>query len=758
MSEATQLVEPIAPDQRDRTPAGTTKPWVYGPWIDLVVGCGAWSAPLLLVTAYVSGAKASHWSFAFYFLALLFNYPHFMATVYRAYHSYSEFTKYRIFTVHIAILLALAGLVAHLWPPLLPWIFTLYICWSPWHYTGQNFGLLMMFSRRAGLEPSETERRALHLSFVASFILLMLSFQTGTSSDSLILSLALPSKFTLPARAVLATFFIASSSWAFFSLARRNSWRTLLPTATLVTTQFLWFLLPALIELLSGKEVPQTRYSSGILAVLHSAQYLWITSYFQKKEAVAAGQSSWSFPKYLLTLVAGGIALFVPGPWIASRVFHADFATSFLTFTALVNLHHFLLDGAIWKLRDSRIAALLLGKHAGREEVASDAKQGMAASFRWLAGKSLYARSIRIAAVVLLLIWGGFDQLHFYWANVPGNISALQRAAQLNPNDSSVQIGLAKAAEAAGQNEIALAALKSAADLNPGRVAAQEAYARALITGGRDREAYEFYQQLLSRQPQNVDALVNYGLLAERLGHGAEAVDSWQRAVDLDPWQTNAELYLAQSLEQQGELQAAARHYRIYLQVVGMHPQDHSGEGPAVISALLKVADADAAAKRNKEAIAGYYAAEKFAAKAGKRSLQSLAMVHAAEVQEQMGEIADAAASYQQALLIDETEDEPRTIASDWFNFAQFLRRQKQSERLIFACLYRASDIMNTTPGEVLSAIVAAQKESAARLGAEANSVRANLSKVLSEALSLEPSAFGGRVATVAADSKTPSR
>lgn len=732
------------------SPPNTAKTWIYSPWIDLVVGCGAWSAPLLLLTAYVSGSKSSHWSFGFYLLALLFNYPHFMATVYRAYHSYSEFTKYRIFTVHIAVLLALAGLIAHLWLPLLPWIFTLYICWSPWHYTGQNFGLLMMFTRRAGLEPTENERQALYLSFIASFILLMLSFQTGSSGDSLILSLALPPKFTLPARAVLAAFFIGSSGWAVLSLARRNTWKALLPTATLVTTQFLWFLLPALIELLSGKEVPQTRYSSGILALLHSAQYLWITTYFQKKEAAAAGQSAWSFPKYLLTLVAGGIALFVPGPWIASRVFHADFATSFLTFTALVNLHHFLLDGAIWKLRDSRIASLLLSEHVDGEEVARGGKRGFVAAARWFAGTSLNARLIRIGAVVLLLVWAGFDQVHFYWANVPGSISALERAAHLNPNDSSVQMRLAKEAEAAGNHEIALAALKNAAELHPDKLSAQEAYARVLITNGHDREAYELYQKLSARQPQNVDALVNYGLLAQRLGHDEEAVDSWQRAVDLDPAQTNAQLYLAQSLEQQGELQAAARHYQVYLQVVSMHSQEHAGEGLTVISALMKVADADAAAKRNKEATQGYHAAEQFAAKMGKPSLQSLAMVHASEVQEQMGENAQAAASYQQAIFLDEAQNEPHAIASDWFNYAQFLRRQRQPERLVFACLYRAEDIMNTTPGDAFSAIVTARKESAARLGAEANNVPANLSKLLSEALSLPATAFSGPRPTTA--------
>jgi tetratricopeptide (TPR) repeat protein len=176
--------------------------------------------------------------------------------------------------------------------------------------------------------------------------------------------------------------------------------------------------------------------------------------------------------------------------------------------------------------------------------------------------------------------------------------------------------------------------------------------------------------------------------------------------------------------------------------VVSLHSTEHAGEGPIVVSSLLKVADADAAADKNKEAMEGYRAAEKFAAKLGNASLRSMAMVHAAEVQERLGETAEAAASYQQALLLDETQNEPHAAASDWFNYAQFLRRQLQPERLVFACLYRAEDLMSTTPGRELSTIVKAREESAARLGAGFRSVPANLSKLLSEALSLSASAF----------------
>ncbi|MGB9433165.1 MAG: tetratricopeptide repeat protein [Candidatus Acidiferrum sp.] len=715
--------------------------WIYGPWVDLLIGCGAWSAPLLLLSYYVSSSSTKGWSFAFYALALLFNYPHFMATVYRAYHSYDEFAKYRVFTVHVTLLLVCAGLIAHLWYPLLPWIFTLYICWSPWHYTGQNYGLLIMFARRAGLTPTEGERHALHLSFIASYLMLLFSFHTGPSSDALIISLGLPAKFTLPVRGMLGLFFLCASSWALISLARRSSWKALLPSLTLTTTQFLWFLLPAVIELLSGKEVPQTRYSSGILAVLHSAQYLWIASYYQRKEAGAIGQSSWSFSHYLLTLVAGGIALFVPGPWLASRVFHADFAASFLTFTALVNIHHFILDGAIWKLRDSRIAALLLNKSQQAPENQAEPRR-LAALFRWIAGATPAARALRVATILLLLLWGGMDQLHFYWANVSASLNSLQRAARLNPDDSSVQSRLARAADNSGNRDLALAALRRAAEVNPANISLQEAYARGLILAGHDADAYALYQKVLLRSPQNANALVNYGLLSQRLGHPEEAVDTWQRAVAADPLQSNAQLYLAQALEHRGEMQAAARHYQAYLQIVAQHPSDHPGEGLAVISALIKVADADAAAQKIPAALLGYQRAAQFSEKIKIPGLQSLALAHAADVQERAGSLGNAAQSFQEALIVDETQGDPRAAATDWYNYGQFLRRQKQPERLVFACFYRAQDLMSTTPGQELTTIASAVTASEVRLGPSARALPAQLSKLLSEALSLQPSAF----------------
>jgi len=134
--------------------------WIYNPWLDLIVGCGAWSAPLLLVAYLAASSNTLAWSVAFYGLAFVFNYPHYMATLYRAYHTSEDFHKYRVFTVHITALAVATLILSHFWIRALPWIFTLYLTWSPWHYSGQNYGLFMMFARRGGAQPSTAERRA----------------------------------------------------------------------------------------------------------------------------------------------------------------------------------------------------------------------------------------------------------------------------------------------------------------------------------------------------------------------------------------------------------------------------------------------------------------------------------------------------------------------------------------------------------------------------------------------------------------------
>lgn len=720
-------------------PAG---PWIYGPWLDLIVGCGAWSAPLLAAAFWLTQSHTHAWAVAFYFLALAFNYPHFMATVYRAYHTRADFEKYKIFTLHITLLLVLTGILLHASYRLFPWVFTLYICWSPWHYTGQNYGLLMMFARRSGAEVTKLERRSIRAAFVASYLMLLASFETGGSSDPLILSLGLPAKYTLPARVVLAAAFAVFLFFGFRRLVRRSGARAMLAPLTLAVTQFIWFVVPTLLELHADYQVPQTRYSSGILAVLHSAQYIWITSYYQQREARAAGQSNWRMAGYFLTLVAGGIALFIPGPWIVSRLLHFDFTTSFLIFTAVVNIHHFILDGALWKLRDTRVASVLIDSGKKAQEAGKKVSPEAARGF---ASRILSSPAFRVSIVALLFLWGGVDQIHFALGTHLDNLSSLQNAALMNPYDSAVQGRIGLAAAKAGNHDEAIAAFTRAVDANPHSVALQQACARAMLEDGRYQEAYERYAKMLELFPRDPNSLVNYGLLAARLGHPDDAVDSWEKAIDLDQDQPNAHLYLAEAFDQRGEPAAAARHWQAFLKFAAAHPDDPAAGTSQQISATIQLADDESRTKRPDAALLDYRSAIAMAQRAPDDKLQSLAFAHLADSQEKSGDVKSAADSYQRGLALDAKVGDPHAEALDWFNYGQFLRRRGLPDDLAYACTLHAEKMLAGSGGAELQTVKSVRAELEKHLGSKANASEHDLPALLARATELPTQSFEAR-------------
>jgi len=734
-------VEPITapPSVPSAAAPGSSGSWIYGPWLDLLIGCGAWSAPLLAVALLMTPAHSHAWAIVFYLLAIVFNYPHFMATIYRAYHTRADFEKYKFVTLHVTLLLVLTGIVMHASPRFFPWLFTLYICWSPWHYSGQNYGLLMMFARRSGAEITAGERRWLRGAFVASYLMLLASFETGGSTDPLILSLGLPTKITFPLRVALGLAFAIFTFLGFRRLIHSMGARQLIAPLTLAFTQFLWFVLPTLLELNSVSQVPQTRYSSGILAVLHSAQYIWITSYYQRREARAAGQQRWRIGAYFATLIAGGIALFIPGPWLVSYLFHYDFTTSFLIFVSLVNIHHFILDAKLWKLRDKRVAALLVDQSGKASAPITNVPSRPSSSARAVAVRVLSAPAFRISIAVLLFLWGGFDQFHFALRTDEGNLPALLRAAQINPYDSFVEERIARAETQQGQREQAVAALTRAVALNPSSIALQQSTARALIADGRYAEAYAHYQKMLERFPHDSDALTNYGLLAARLGHPEEAMDSWQKSVDVNPDQPNVHLYLAEAFDQRGEPAAAARHWNLFLQYAAVNPQA-APDAPAfsraqILAATIQLADDESRINQSAAAVARYDTAIAQAQQAGDARLESLALVHRADLQAKTGDAAAAAQSYQRALALDAPTGDAQAAALDWFDYGQFLRSQNAPDELAYASLLHAENLLNGASGSELATVQTARRQVESKMGVKAAAVaRGNLSNLLARA------------------------
>jgi tetratricopeptide (TPR) repeat protein len=713
--------------------------WVYNPWLDLVVGCGAWSAPLLLLAYYASRSSALGWSMAFYGLALVFNYPHYMATIYRAYHTAADFQKYRIFTVHITALIALTLLLSHFWFGAIPWIFTLYLVWSPWHYSGQNYGLFMMFARRGGAAPSAPGRRALYAAFLISYLILLLSFLTGPSNDPLFVSPGIPERISSVAVLLLGVAFVGCSVYGWSGLAEQVGWRRLLPALTLFSTQCLWFLLPTVLSLAEGLRVPQSRYSSGVFAVMHSAQYIWITSYYARREAGAKGAGGWRPFAYFAVLVAGGIALFVPGPWLASRLFHYDFAASFLIFTALVNIHHFILDGAIWKLRDSRIAALLLNSRERLSDATAGAGSRWGSRLRWVAGNSRPARTLRIAAAVILLAWGSIDQVHYYLALHQESLPDLERAAALDSYDSSLQTHLGWKELKEGKFQEATVAWNQALRANPTNAAPRDALLSYLTQKNRFDEAYALTTQSLRRTPKDVNLLVNHGILANQLGHGDEAIQSWKQAIALDGSQVAAYLYTAGELDREGKAEAAIPYYMMFLNKVAEAAASSRPPAHDLIAIVLRLAQCQVQANHLDQAARTYELAQKIAAQSGETKMESVSSLSEAELKAGQGKTAQALPLYQHALELDSKLDDSQATASDLYSYGLFLRDSGFAPRLAYACVLKAQSLMgNLKDTPEFNSVARAREELEKKLAAQpAAAARQNQDSALREALAL---------------------
>lgn len=724
-----------------RHPEQPSIAWIYNPWLDLIVGCGAWSAPLLLLSYSSIASNTPAWAVAFYALALFFNYPHYMATIYRAYRRAEDFEKYRIFTVHTTALVVVTLVMTHYWSALLPWLFTIYVTWSPWHYSGQNYGLLMMFARRAGADPDKRTRQALYGAFVASYLILFLGFHTGPSGDPLFRSLGIPAVVCRWEQLLLSATFVALSVYGLSRLRRQTGWRKLTPSLTLYSSQVLWFLLPSAISLFDRIDIPQTRYSSGVLAVMHSAQYLWITSYYARREArgdSAKAERSWHPLAYFGVLVVGGIALFVPGPWLASRALHRDFGTSFLIFTSLVNIHHFILDGAIWKLRDGRIAALLLNSKEQMASAVTEASGSAATAWQWITGSSVTAFRLRVSAAVLVLVWGTVDQARHYLALHSDDLNDLKRAAALDAFDSQLQARLARRELEIGNAQEAEAAWRRAIQNNPANQAARQELLKFLLDQGRFDEAFTLTEASLKYAPKDVNLLVDRGLLALQHQHSDDAVASWEQALKIDPNHSLAHFYLAREFDREGKAQPAAEHYWHYLVNIGQRPEQRPAPD-VLIGVVLRMADCQARSSQPDRAIKSYQMAQKLAQQAAQSKLESIADVNEASLQAKAGKVNEALRLYRRALELDDATSDKAAAAVDWFAYGELLENAGFPSRMAYACMVKSDMIGQTLPRAALpSSAQEARHGLETKLGAEAVSIRQNPEPALRDAFRVQ--------------------
>lgn len=358
---------------------------MHGPAWDLLVGCGLWYVLALFVFSFTGEAIRSGGAMTVIpFALLLCSTPHYGATLLRVYERREDRRGYALFAVHASIALALAFAIGVHSAWVGSWIVTIYITWSPWHYSGQNYGLAVMFLRRRGVALDRVTKRWLHASFTLSYALTFLALHSGGETTNFVpvsvdpvnyqfMRIGFPSAISDIAIVATALAYALTLIVSGTRLTRRGALRDLAPTAALIVVQALWFSIPLLLRSFAV-DAPIEPWTSSYgsyyfmwIAMGHATQYLWITSYY------ARGESNWTGPSryFAKTLLAGAAIWTVPtlifAPGLFGRLpYDGGFA---VLAAATVNIHHFVLDGAIWKLRDGRVARMLLRSRSDATEV-----------------------------------------------------------------------------------------------------------------------------------------------------------------------------------------------------------------------------------------------------------------------------------------------------------------------------------------------------------------------------------------------------
>ncbi len=173
-------------------------------------------------------------------------------------------------------------------------------------------------------------------------------------------------------------------------------------------------------------------------------------------------------------------------------------------------------------------------------------------------------------------------------------LSALQKAAQLRPDDAEVENWLGLALYAAGARQDALPHFRRAIQMNPNFAEARISLADALLNQGQLREAQEHLLLAVKMRPDIATGHMNLGVALSKSGRLKEAEESLRRAIALAPLNVDALNNLGVVLRDMNRLDEAEVCLRQSIQLEPHKPLAHSLLG-VVLKNVGRSAEAEAA-------------------------------------------------------------------------------------------------------------------------------------------------------------------
>lgn len=348
-----------------RAPSITTPPF------DVVMtgGLSLVAMGAILAWSFASGREPGFVDGDWLVPLILVNATHFMASYRLLYVSKAEILSHRWAAIYVPagllLVLALAGSgIERTWiVGNLVLVSSIYLAW---HYTGQAWGMVSAFSRILGLDFTSTERRCIRGGMRILLVLHVLFAVYGRYPPA---SWIAPATFE---RLFFAVFYgvwglagasLLAGAWAFASARSRAGHlplRVVFPWLALYVWYPFWYFVPG-----------------GFVWVQlsHALQYLAFplrveANRYAAKAETTSRQKAMHVALVYAALVVAGLVL-LHGPPLAAHAFgHGWYSTPnaqelFRGFVACVAIHHYFVDGAIWKLSNPKVRGELLSHLKG---------------------------------------------------------------------------------------------------------------------------------------------------------------------------------------------------------------------------------------------------------------------------------------------------------------------------------------------------------------------------------------------------------
>lgn len=316
----------------------------------------AFLACLLLERASAGASIRGLWEASATMVACL-NGAHFAATSIRLYRDPQAMRQFPV-TAGVVPVLVLAGVAASLrWPQAVaPYFVKLFLLWSPYHYSGQTLGLSALYCRRAGVKLEPAERAAL-ACFVYGIVLAAAAAAESSLNRFNFSGIAYPS-LGLPSwvSAVSLAGMWAGGAAFLFLAARRLRGGQALPAIVFLPplAQLVWFILG-----------PSSPLFYSMVPMFHGMQYLLVAWFLNLQQRRAQGErlsvagAGLETARWGAWTQAGSWGLFWALPKLVSVGWGIDYLFVAPLFSAGVQLHHFFVDGVIWRLRSPRLSQAL---------------------------------------------------------------------------------------------------------------------------------------------------------------------------------------------------------------------------------------------------------------------------------------------------------------------------------------------------------------------------------------------------------------